>query len=82
MIHYFDNLPKKISMVYSVLAGTFFSQFTSKDTIINPEAHLILQNRDDRKIIDDAVQELKNDPSIRNKKLTLSNKEELVISVD
>ncbi|WP_282051386.1 hypothetical protein [Maribacter aquivivus] len=82
MIHYFDNLPEKINIVYSVLAGAIFSQFGTNDSIINPEAYTTLKNPVDREMINAAVQELKNDPSLRNKKLTLSNQEELIISVD
>lgn len=82
MWYYFENFPEKLNLVYSVLMGTLFSQFSGEDSIINPEAQRILQNPEDRKTINDAVQKLKNDPEKRKKKLTLSNNKEVIISLD
>jgi len=82
MSHLFDNLPEKLNLVYGILAGSLFSQFRSEDSIISLEAQDILQNPVDRKIIDDAVQELKKDPVKGKKNLILSNNKEITITVE
>lgn len=69
-------------MISGLVASTLLSQFNSEESIINPEAQGILSNPTDRKNIDDTVQRLKNDPTKNSEKLTLSNKEELVITVN
>ncbi len=82
MSHLFENLPEKLNLVYTLLAGTLFSQFRSDDAIISREAQGVLQNPVDKERIDKAVQEMKKDSSITKKKLTLSNNKEIIISID
>ena len=79
---YLKEFPERLSMISGLVASTLLSQFNSEESIINPEAQGILSNPTDRKNIDDTVQRLKNDPTKNSEKLTLSNKEELVITVN
>ncbi|WP_306012445.1 MULTISPECIES: hypothetical protein [unclassified Allomuricauda] len=80
-MHYFEKFPEKLSLAYSLLAGTLFSQFKREDPIISYEAQGVLQNPADKLLIDDTVQELKKDSSIKKKKIKLSNDKEIVITI-
>lgn len=83
MKHKIEDLPEKITIVLNILAGTFFSQFKSKDTIMSYEAHRTLQNPSDRKLIDEAVQKMKNSNDLKKEeKLTLSNNRQVTLSID
>ncbi|MBO0343165.1 hypothetical protein [Flagellimonas profundi] len=80
-MHFFENLPEKLNLAYSLLAGTLFSQFIREDTVISHEAKGVLKNPADKILIDDTVQELKKDSSMKKKKITLSDDTEVVINI-
>lgn len=78
---FFNDFPEKINFTMMALSDSLFSQF-EENPIISPEVHNILRNSNDKKIIEEAVKEMKEDSTNNKVKVTLSSKESIVLSVD
>lgn len=76
------NLYRNFESIIYVLSDGLLSQFNNNDPIINPEAQVALNNPTDRSNIDKAVKEMKDNRSIRQKTIILSNKKTITLSVE
>ena len=76
------NFSRNISSLVEVISESLIGQFQNSDAVITPDAKIALDNPIDRMKIDAAVQELKKDKSIKSKTVILSNKKEVVLSVE
>lgn len=75
------NLVRNVSSLVDILSESLVGQFENEDSVITREAQIILDNPIDKSQVDQAVQELKSDKSIKSKRIILSNKEEVILSV-
>ena len=76
------NFSKNLSSIIGILSDNLIGQFVNDDSIIDPEAHIVLKNPEDRIIVDNAVQEMKNNRNINRKTITLSNDKTVTLSID
>lgn len=75
------NLVRNVSSLVDTLSESLMGQFENEDSVITREAQIILDNPVDKSQVDQAVQELKSDKKIKSKRIILSNKEEVILSV-
>lgn len=75
------NFVRNIHSLIETLSDSFIVQFSNDDPVITREAQLILDNPVDKFEVDKAVQELKKNRKLKSKKIILSNKEEVTLSV-
>ncbi len=76
------NFSKNLDNFFGVFSDSLVSQFLKDDSLINPEAHVVLRNPVDREIVDNAVQEMKNNKEITSKTITLSSNKTVTLSID
>lgn len=77
IISYINNLDRTISLMGDVLLRTF----KSESGLISEEGREILDNDDDRKKVEEAVDYLKKHTDVSSKEVELSNKRKILISI-
>jgi len=76
------NLFKNLTEFFDLFSENLGRHFVKNDSLINPEAQVVLKNPEDRQIIENAVQEMKNNRQITRKTITLSNNRTVTLSIE
>ena len=76
------NFTRNISSLVDVLSDSLIGSWIKDESLMSQEAYSVLKNPADREIVDNAVQEMKNNRNLSRKTVTLSNKKTITLSIE
>lgn len=72
---------KKLLEIKNLAIESFNANLFNTDPVIDPEAERLLENKDDRNKIFEAIETMKND-NLKAMEIELSNSEKIKLSID